>query len=146
MKLERNAGSLIVRWLKKSLYAFVCIYAMVYIKNMNTTSMQLTLITIAEPNRFNIVELLKQGPRSVSEIVQALNIGQPQVSRHLRILSEAGLVRVRSKAQQRIYSLEARPFQELDEWFDSFSILWEERLDNFEDNMLDYDYKRKENV
>ncbi|KKX55989.1 ArsR family transcriptional regulator [Brevibacillus borstelensis cifa_chp40] len=108
--------------------------------------MQLTLITIAEPNRFNIVELLKQGPRSVSEIVQALNIGQPQVSRHLRILSEAGLVRVRSKAQQRIYSLEARPFQELDEWFDSFSILWEERLDNFEDNMLDYDYKRKENV
>ncbi len=146
MKLERNAGSLIVRWLKKSLYAFVCIYVMVYIKNMNTTSMQLTLITIAEPNRFNIVELLKQGPRSVSEIVQALNIGQPQVSRHLRILSEAGLVRVRSKAQQRIYSLEARPFQELDEWFDSFSILWEERLDNFEDNMLDYDYKRKENV
>ncbi len=146
MKLERNAGSLIVRWLKKSLYAFVCIYAMVYIKNMNTTSMQLTLITIAEPNRFNIVELLKQGPRSVSEIVQALNIGQPQVSRHLRILSEAGLVRVRSKAQQRIYSLEARPFQELDEWFDSFSILWEERLDNFEDNMFDYDYKRKENV
>lgn len=124
----------------------LCIYAMVYIKNMNTTSMQLTLITIAEPNRFNIVELLKQGPRSVSEIVQALNIGQPQVSRHLRILSEAGLVRVRSKAQQRIYSLEARPFQELDEWFDSFSILWEERLDNFEDNMLDYDYKRKENV
>ncbi|MBE5397492.1 ArsR family transcriptional regulator [Brevibacillus borstelensis] len=113
---------------------------------MNTTSMQLTLITIAEPNRFNIVELLKQGPRSVSEIVQALNIGQPQVSRHLRILSEAGLVRVRSKAQQRIYSLEARPFQELDEWFDSFSILWEERLDNFEDNMFDYDYKRKENV
>jgi DNA-binding transcriptional ArsR family regulator len=146
LKLERNAGSLIVRWLKKSLYAFVCIYVMVYIKNMNTTSMQLTLITIAEPNRFNIVELLKQGPRSVSEIVQALNIGQPQVSRHLRILSEAGLVRVRSKAQQRIYSLEARPFQELDEWFDSFSILWEERLDNFEDNMLDYDYKRKENV
>ncbi len=133
-----------MRWLKKSLYAFVCIYVIVYIKNMNTTSMQVTLITIAEPNRFNIIELLKQGPRSVSEIVHALNIGQPQVSRHLRILSEAGLVRVRSKAQQRIYSLEARPFQELDEWFDSFSILWEERLDNFEDYMLDY--KRKENV
>ncbi|SHE10746.1 Biofilm growth-associated repressor [Chlamydia abortus] len=117
---------------------------MVYINGMNTTAMQLTLFTIAEPNRFNIVELLKQGPRSVSEIVHALNIGQPQVSRHLRILSEAGLVRVRSKAQQRIYSLEPRPFQELDEWFDSFSILWEERLDNFEDYMLDY--KRKENL
>jgi DNA-binding transcriptional ArsR family regulator len=64
------------------------------------------------------------------------------VSRHLRILNEAGLVRVSKKAQQRIYSLEARPFQELDEWFDSFSILWEERLDKFEDYMLEI--KRKE--
>ncbi|MFX3635239.1 MAG: ArsR/SmtB family transcription factor [Candidatus Pristimantibacillus sp.] len=103
---------------------------------MNTSTMQLTLLTIAEPNRFNIVELLKQGPRSVSEIVKALNLGQPQVSRHLRILSETGLVRARTKAQQRIYSLEAQPFQDLDAWFDSFSLLWEERLDNFEDYML----------
>ncbi|MGO4179856.1 ArsR/SmtB family transcription factor [Paenibacillus sp. TAF43_2] len=108
---------------------------------MNTTTMQLTLLTLAEPNRFNIVELLKKAPRSVSEIVQALNIGQPQVSRHLRILSEAGLVRSRNKAQQRIYSLEAKPFQDLDAWFDSFSILWEERLDHFEDYMLDYNKK-----
>jgi DNA-binding transcriptional ArsR family regulator len=111
---------------------------------MNITTMQLTLLTLAEPNRFNIVELLKKGPRSVSEIVQSLNIGQPQVSRHLRILSEAGLVRARNKAQQRIYSLEAGPFQDLDEWFDSFSVLWEERLDNFEDYMLDY--KKKEDL
>ena len=125
-----------------SLYTLTCIYSIVYIESMNTTTLQLTLVTLAEPNRFNIVELLKKAPRSVSEIVLALNIGQPQVSRHLRILSEAGLVRARSKAQQRIYSLEAQPFQDLDEWFDSFSILWEERLDNFEDYMLDY--KRKE--
>lgn len=111
---------------------------------MNTSSMQLTLLTLAEPNRFKIVELLKQGSRSVGEIVQALNISQPHVSRHLRILSEAGLVRARSKAQQRIYSLEAAPFKELDEWFDSFSILWEERLDNFEDYMLDF--KKKEDL
>lgn len=99
--------------------------------------MQLTLSTISEPNRFNIIELLKQGPRSVSELVELLNIGQPQVSRHLRILNEAGLVKVRKNAQQRIYSLEARPFQELDEWLDSFSRLWEERLDIFEDYMSD---------
>ena len=85
--------------------------------------MQLTLFTISEPNRFNIVELLKQGSRSVSDIVEILGIGQPQVSRHLRILSEAGLVKVRKKAQ-RIYSLEAQPFQDLDVWFDSFSRLW----------------------
>lgn len=103
----------------------------------------MTLLTIAEPNRFNIVELLKNGPRSVNEIVQALNIGQPQVSRHLRILSDAGLVQPRTKAQQRIYSLEATSFQKLDEWFDSFSVLWEERLDQFESYMLDYDGKEK---
>ncbi|MEK4031202.1 MULTISPECIES: metalloregulator ArsR/SmtB family transcription factor [Bacillaceae] len=109
---------------------------------MNTTTMQLTLQIISEPNRFNIVELLKKSPHSVSEIVQALNIGQPQVSRHLRILGEAGLVRSRTKGQLRIYSLEAQPFQDLDAWFDSFSILWEQRLDNFEDYMLDI--KRKE--
>jgi DNA-binding transcriptional ArsR family regulator len=105
--------------------------------------MQQTLFTISEPNRFNIVELLKQAPRSVTEIVQALKLGQPQVSRHLRILSEAGLVRSRTNAQQRIYSLEAQPFQDLDAWFDSFSRLWEERLDNFEDYMLDYAKKEK---
>lgn len=104
---------------------------------MNTSAMQSILFTIAEPNRFNIVELLKEGPRSVSDIVKVLNIGQPQVSRHLRILSEAGLVRVRRQAQKRIYSLEARPFQELDAWLDSFSGLWEERLDNFEDYLSD---------
>ncbi|RXZ77667.1 ArsR family transcriptional regulator [Paenibacillaceae bacterium] len=103
--------------------------------------MQLTLLTIAEPNRFNIVELLKKGPRSVGEIVQALGISQPHVSRHLRILGEVGLVKSRSKAQQRIYSLEAGPFQELDQWFDSFSILWEERLDHFEEYMLEYEKK-----
>lgn len=101
-------------------------------------------LILAEPNRFKIVELLKQRPRSVGEIVQALGISQPHVSRHLRILGEAGLVKARSKAQQRIYSLEAAPFKELDEWFDSFSILWEERLDNFEDYMLDY--KKKEDL
>ncbi|OUS75955.1 transcriptional regulator [Paenibacillus sp. MY03] len=106
--------------------------------------MQLTLLTLAEPNRFNIVELLRNGPKSVGEIVQALGISQPHVSRHLRILSEAGMVRSRSQAQLRIYSLEAGPFQELDEWFDSFSILWEERLDNFEEYMLDS--KKKEDL
>lgn len=114
------------------------IYALVYIIAMNTSAMQLTLFTISEPNRFNIVELLKQGSRSVSDIVEALGIGQPQVSRHLRILNEAGLVKVRKNAQQRIYSLEAQPFQELDVWLDSFSRLWEERLDKFEDYMNDF--------
>ncbi|WP_225445975.1 ArsR/SmtB family transcription factor [Paenibacillus arenosi] len=110
---------------------------------MKTLPMQMLLFTIAEPNRFNIVELLKKRPHSVGEIVEELHIGQPQVSRHLRILGEAGLVGVQHKGQQRIYSLEARPFQELDAWFDTFSQLWEERLDQFEDYMLDI-YRKEE--
>lgn len=119
------------------IYMLTYIHQLIYIRLMRTTTMQLTLLALAEPSRFNIVELLKNGPKSVGEIVQALGLGQPQVSRHLRILGEAGLVRSRSKAQLRIYSLEAGPFQELDEWFDSFRILWEERLDAFEQTMLD---------
>ncbi|KOP68200.1 ArsR family transcriptional regulator [Bacillus sp. FJAT-18019] len=111
---------------------------------MNTSVMQRTLLTLAEPNRFNIVELLKKGPKSVGDIVQALGISQPHVSRHLRILSEVGIVSSRREAQLRIYSLEAGPFQELDEWFDSFSVLWEERFDQFETYMLDY--KKKEEL
>lgn len=116
---------------------------MVYIVNMNIAAMQLTLLTISEPNRFNIVELLKKGPRSVGDIVQMLNLGQPQVSRHLRILSEAGLVGVQRQAQQRIYSLEAQPFKELDTWFNSFSVVWEERLDKFEDYLSDIQRKEQ---
>ncbi|WP_213646737.1 metalloregulator ArsR/SmtB family transcription factor [Paenibacillus lautus] len=69
----------------------------------NTLVNQITLLTLAGPNRSNIVELLKKAPKSVREIVKALSISQPHVSRHLRILSEAGIVRSRSKAQLRIY-------------------------------------------
>lgn len=108
---------------------------------MKTFNMQSTLFTIAEPNRFNIIELLKRKPYSVNELVEELKLGQPQVSRHLRILSEAGLVQVSRKAQQRIYSLEPQPFQELDIWFDSFSQLWEDRLDQFESYLSNLDRK-----
>lgn len=111
---------------------------------MRSATIQLRLLTLAELNRFNIVELLRNGPKSVGDIVQALSISQPHISRHLRILSEAGMVRSLSKAQLRIFSFEAGPFQELDEWFDSFSILLEERLGNFEAYMLDYKNKKED--
>lgn len=136
-------GMYLLIWNLFLLYIFTCIYTNVYIMFMNTSAMQSTLLTIAEPNRFNIIELLKKAPCSVNEIVKALNIGQPQVSRHLRILSTAGLVRVRRKAQQRIYSLEPQPFQELDAWLDSFSQLWEKRLDNFEDYLSKVERKEE---
>jgi DNA-binding transcriptional ArsR family regulator len=92
-----------------------------------------TLNALAEPNRLHILELLHNGPLSVGEIVEQLGLHQPQVSKHLRVLTEAGLVEVEQVAQRRIYKLRAQPFQELDNWLDSFRRLWEERLDNLEE-------------
>ncbi len=91
-----------------------------------------TLSALAEPNRLRIVELLRGGPRSVNEIVQALDLAQPLVSKHLRVLKEAGLVRSRPRAQQRVYELEPAPFEQLDHWVSSFRQLWEGRLDRLD--------------
>ena len=92
-----------------------------------------TLTALAEPNRLQIVELLLDGPRPVGEIVDKLRLRQPQVSKHLRVLSDAGLVEVRPVAQQRFYSLKAQPFKELDDWLRSYRRLWEQRYDRFEE-------------
>ena len=96
---------------------------------MNTV----TLSALAEPNRFRIVELLRDGPRPVGEIAQRLSLHQPQVSKHLRVLSQAGLVEVQPIAQQRVYQLRARPFKELASWLDTFRRLWEGRMDTLND-------------
>ena len=88
-----------------------------------------TLRALAEPNRFQIVELLRDGPRPVGDMVNRLRLRQPQVSKHLRVLSEAGLVDVRVDAQRRIYALRAAPLQELEVWLERFRRLWE---DNFQ--------------
>ena len=92
-----------------------------------------TLNALAEPNRLHIVELLRTGPRSVNEIVETLELRQPLVSKHLRVLTEAGLVRARPNAQRRIYQLEPKPFQELDSWLETYRRLWNTRLDNLDD-------------
>src|SRR5262249_20518956 len=98
---------------------------------MNTT----TLSALAEPNRLRIVELLRDEPHSVAEIAERLQLRQPQVSKHLRILSEAGLVEARPVAQQRIYQLQARPFAELDNWLETFKHIWEGRLDALDEHL-----------
>lgn len=98
---------------------------------MNTV----TLSALAEPNRFRIVELLREGPHPVGEIAQRLALRQPQVSKHLRVLSEAGLVEVQPVAQQRVYQLHARPFQDMADWVDTFRRLWEGRMDTLNDYM-----------
>jgi DNA-binding transcriptional ArsR family regulator len=101
-----------------------------------------TLGALAEPNRMRIVELLRGGPRSVNEIVETLELPQPLVSKHLRVLRDAGLVRVRPHAQQRVYELQPAPFEELGTWVLSFQRLWEDRLDTL-DNYLQEIKKQK---
>ena len=91
-----------------------------------------TLQALAEPNRFQIVELLREGPRPVGDMVQRLGLRQPQVSKHLRVLSDAGLVDVRVDAQRRIYALRAAPLKELEVWIERYRRIWEanfQRLD-----------------
>ncbi len=90
--------------------------------------MMATLRALAEPNRFQIVELLRDGPRPVGEMVRWLGLRQPQVSKHLRVLSAAGLVNMRVDAQRRIYTLRPAPLQELELWLERFRRLWEENF------------------
>jgi len=91
-----------------------------------------TFSALAEPTRFRIIELLREQPYSVNGFVKLLNIKQPQVSKHLRILNDGGLVIVKPIAQQRIYSLNSEAFIELDQWVKSFERLWGDRLDNLD--------------
>ncbi|MBP7281730.1 MAG: winged helix-turn-helix transcriptional regulator [Leptospiraceae bacterium] len=90
------------------------------------------LNALAEPSRMRIVEYLRDEPRSVGEISTKLKIRQPQVSKHLRVLTESGWVEVRPLAQQRIYQLQAKHFQELDKWLESFKKLWMRRYEQLD--------------
>ncbi|KUI47348.1 TrmB family transcriptional regulator [Mycobacterium sp. GA-1199] len=85
---------------------------------------------LAEPSRLKIVELLRAGPLSVGEIAEALEIRQPQVSKHLRVLGDSGLVAGQALARRRIYRLEAAPFEDIGRWAESFAQLWSTRLDS----------------
>ena len=86
------------------------------------------LQVLSEPNRLDIVELLRTGAKSVNEITQKLSLNQPQVSKHLRVLADAGIVEVHPLAQQRYYQLSPKPFRELEIWLDRYKSIWEQRL------------------
>lgn len=88
---------------------------------------------LAEPNRFRIVELLRAGSLTVGEIAIQLNLRQPQVSKHLKVLLAAGLVEVIPDANRRIYQLRAEPFRQLDHWVQSTLKIWDERFDRLDD-------------
>lgn len=88
---------------------------------------------LTEPTRRRILDLLRERPRSVGELVDLLAISQPLASKHLRVLREAGLVHVRQDAQRRWYELRPEPLAEIDEWLGPYRQMWEERLDRLDD-------------
>ncbi len=98
----------------------------------------MTFQALAEPNRFQIVELLRDRPRGVNELVDTLHIRQPQVSKHLKVLADAGIVEVHPQANQRIYELSPQKFKEIDVWLEKYRKIWEERF-----NRLDAFLQRK---
>lgn len=87
--------------------------------------------TLADPTRRRIVEALRAGEQQVGDVVAKAGIHQSGVSRHLRILSESGFVSMRPDGQRRLYSLNPKPFRELDAWLSDYRALWEARLDRF---------------
>ena len=87
---------------------------------------------LAEPNRRRILDLLREHERPAGELVNALAISQPGVSKHLRILREAGLVSARGDGQRRLYSLRPGPLAEIDAWIAPYRQFWTERLDALE--------------
>jgi DNA-binding transcriptional ArsR family regulator len=91
--------------------------------------MEAALRALADPGRRIMLERLARGPLTAGELAGLLPIARPGVSRHLRVLREAGLVDVRAEAQRRVYSLRAEPLAEIDAWLGPYRALWEQRLD-----------------
>jgi DNA-binding transcriptional ArsR family regulator len=91
--------------------------------------------TLSDPTRRRIVEVLRGGERAVNDIVEQMEIHQSGVSRHLRILQEAGFVQVRPEGSKRYYALRAEPFRELDAWVTRYRSLWEGRLDRLAEEL-----------
>lgn len=95
------------------------------------------LRALAEPSRSKIVDLLREGPLTVGDIVDRLHIRQPQVSKHLRVLHEAGVVEYNAEANRRIYKLRLEPFKELNSWLEQYHELWEDRFENLDRYLRD---------
>jgi DNA-binding transcriptional ArsR family regulator len=90
---------------------------------------------LAEPSRRRILDLLRDDERSVGELVDRLPLSQPGVSRHLRVLRDAGLVNVRRQAQKRLYAVNPEPLAEIDAWLAPYRRLWVHRLDALENHL-----------
>ncbi|WP_174616296.1 ArsR/SmtB family transcription factor [Virgibacillus ihumii] len=106
--------------------------------------MEKILSAIAEPNRLNIIGLLRDTPCTVGEIAEQLQLRQPQVSKHLRVLSEVGLVVAEPVANKRIYKLRPQPLMKLDTWLEPYRQIWEERFDQLDDYLVKLQEKEDE--
>ena len=98
------------------------------------------LQVLAEPRRVAILDVLRDGERPVNELVALLGQSQPAVSKHLRVLRDAGLVQARVDAQRRLYRIRPEPLADLDDWLASYRELWSTHLDRLEDHL---DQRRK---
>ena len=87
---------------------------------------------LAEPHRREILDLLRGGERSAGSLVERLDLSQPGVSKHLKVLREAGLVAVRADGRQRLYALAPQPLAEVDAWLEPYRSFWSGRLDALE--------------
>ena len=87
---------------------------------------------LAEPHRRQILDLLREGERPAGELVERLSLSQPGVSKHLKVLREAGLVAVRADGKRRLYTLRAEPLAEVDAWLAGYRAFWADRLDDLE--------------
>ena len=91
--------------------------------------MTATFDVLAEPHRRQILDLLLSADRPVGELVEAMTVSQPAVSKHLRVLRQAGLVEARTDGQRRIYRIRVEPLRAVDEWLRPYRALWASRLD-----------------
>jgi DNA-binding transcriptional ArsR family regulator len=92
---------------------------------------------LAEPNRRRILDFLLERERPVNDLVSLLRVSQPAVSKHLRVLRDAGLVEARTDAQQRLYRVRPGPLRELDDWLAPYRTMWASRLDALESHLED---------
>ncbi|MHB8627219.1 MAG: ArsR/SmtB family transcription factor [Aggregatilineales bacterium] len=102
-----------------------------------------TFEALADPTRRRILDLLREQPRLVGELADLLETSQPGVSKHLRVLREVGLVRVRQDAQRRWYELRSEPLAEVDTWLESYRHLWNARFDRLDTYLHELQEKEK---
>src|SRR5215813_10773231 len=113
--------------------ALAHIYVILYVTRMPVAPGVLEVI--AEPTRRRILDAVRDGEQSVTELVRLVGMHQPGVSRHLKVLRDAGLVEVRRDAQRRMYRLRPEPLMELDAWLEPYRAEWAHRLDSLEQHL-----------